>query len=97
MTNAQRSAVASAVRASRGYCLDAGSVIARWCAENPHVPPAQVARVAASFSVPFPSIRGRVEGPFPVFPERPYYDARFHDGVDEVPTTYDACGHRRSV
>ena len=35
-----------------------------------------------SHGVPWPSIRGKVEGPFPVYPDRPYYDARFHEGIE---------------
>lgn len=96
MTNKQRSALGSAVRASHGYCLDMGGTIANWCAQT-GVDANEACRVAPSFSVPFPSIRGRKEGPFPVKPEAPYWDGRFHENAERGAMIVDACGHERSA
>jgi hypothetical protein len=32
---------------------------------------------------PFPNIKGRKEGPFPVYPSRPFYDARLWESDEQ--------------
>jgi hypothetical protein len=73
--------LASAIRRVHGYCLESSDALTEWLKANPTVVPAEARSMASmSHGVPFPSIRGLKEGPFPVYPERPYFDARFHEG-----------------
>ena len=83
MTHDQKNSLAFAVRLSHGYCMDSADVLTKWLADHPDVD-VQEARSFMSMchGVPFPSIRGRKEGPFPVYPDRPYYDARVFEGIE---------------
>jgi hypothetical protein len=75
--------LASEIRRVHGYCLESGDALTAWLAKHPHVAPEEARSMASmSHGVPFPSIRGLKEGPFPVYPDRPYYDARFHEGIE---------------
>jgi len=83
MTHGEKNDLAFKVRLSHGYCMDQADVLTRWLVEHPHV----AVEEARSFTsmchgVPFPSIRGKKEGPFPVYPSRAYYDARVHEGIE---------------
>lgn len=79
----EQGGLASEIRKVHGYCLETSDALGKWLKDNPHVD-ARDARSMASMShgVPWPSIRGKKEGPFPVYPDRPYYDARFHEGIE---------------
>ncbi len=83
MTRAEMGGLASEIRRARGYCLASGDALAAWLKANPLVN-VEEARSMASMAhgVPFPSIRGLKEGPFPVYQDRPYYDARFFEGAE---------------
>ena len=84
MTRLEMGALASEIRLARGYCLESSDALGAWLRCNPHVEPMDARSMASmSHGVPFPSIRGRKEGAFPVRPDRSaYYDARFHEGVE---------------
>ena len=78
MTHQEKSAFGSLVRKCHGYCSDIPAAISAFMAEHPHIPAFEIRSLASmAHGVPFPSIRGRKEGPFPVYPDRPYLDARF--------------------
>jgi len=83
MTSVQIGSLCSEIRRAHGYCADVSGVLTKWLADNPGVS-VEEARAVASMShgVPWPSIRGKKEGPFPVYPDRPYYDARFHENIE---------------
>ena len=86
------------MRSVHGYCLESSDAMGAWLAANPGVAAVEArAVVGATRSAAFPSIRGRKEGPWPVYPERPYFDARFHEGTERRTDIIDACGHERSV
>lgn len=54
-----------------------------WLSEHPDVKPEEARSfLSMCHGVPFPSIRGKKEGPFPVYRDRPYYDARVHEGIE---------------
>lgn len=83
MTKDEKNDLAFKVRLSHGYCHDQSQVLREWLEANSHVN----IKEARSFismcqGVPFPSIRGKKEGPFPVYKDRPYYDARVHEGIE---------------
>lgn len=83
MNRSEMGGLGSEIRKVHGYCLDTSDVLGKWLAANPHVKPEEARSLASmAHGVPFPSIRGKKEGPFPVYPDRPYYDARFHEGVE---------------
>lgn len=84
MTRAEMGGLASEIRRIRGDCLATADALAGFLEANPNVDVREARSMASmSHGVPFPSIRGKVEGAFPVYPERsPYYDARFHEGVE---------------
>ena len=78
----EQGGLASEIRRVHGYCLETSDALGEWLKKNPHVKPEEARSMASmSHGVPWPSIRGKVEGPFPVYPDRPYYDARFHEGI----------------
>lgn len=80
MNKHQMGTIGTQVRKTRGHCLDTskmlGSIVADYTATEAR------AIVGVIQTVPFPSIRGKKEGPCPVYPDRPYYDARFHEGIE---------------
>jgi hypothetical protein len=79
--------LASEIRRVHGYCLESSDSLTRWLAANPTVSKLEARSMASmSHGVPFPSIRGLVEGPFPVYKDRPYFDARFHEGEESSPS-----------
>lgn len=83
MTKEEKNSLAFAVRLAHGYCCDLSQVLTKWLAEHPDVEPKEARGfISMSHGVPFPSIRGKKEGPFPVYPDRAYYDARVHEGVE---------------
>lgn len=98
MTRQQMGGLAFAIRLVGGGCLETSDALTVWLLQNPDVAPEEGRSMASmSHGVPFPSIRGRKEGPFPVYPERPYFDARAHEGAERGPMVVDACGHERSA
>lgn len=83
MTKEDAGSLGTAVRRSHGYCLDQGDLLTNWLEDHPNVAPEEArSLIMMCHGVPFPSIRGKKEGPFPVYPDRPYYDARFHEGIE---------------
>lgn len=83
MLRSEEGGLAGEIRRVHGYCLQSSDALTAWLASNTHVP-ADAARSMACMShgVPFPSIRGLPQGAFPVYPDRPYYDARVHEDLD---------------
>lgn len=83
VTHAQKNSLGFAVRLAHGYCMDLSDVLTKWLADHPDVDVKEARSfISMSHGVPFPSIRGKVEGPFPIYPERPYYDARVHESIE---------------
>jgi len=98
VTNPEKGGLGSAVRRVHGYCLESSDAMESWLAVNPNVPVEEVrAVVGATRGSAFPSIRGRKEGPWPVKPEFPFWDGRFHENAERGPSIVDACGHERSA
>ena len=86
MTKDEKGGVGSVVRRAHGYCLESSDAMGAFIAERPHIDPVDArGMVGACRCFPFPSIRGKVEGPFPVYPYRPDYDARFHEEGASAP------------
>lgn len=97
MTKDDAGNLGTEVRRSHGNCLDGGDLLRLWMDSHREVAPEEARSVMSmAHGVPWPSIRGRKEGPFPVYPERPYFDARFHEGTERGETIVDPCGHERS-
>jgi hypothetical protein len=58
-------------------------MLGSWLKRFPNVKPEEAREIVGiPQAVAFPSIRGKKEGPCPVYPDAPYYDARFHEGIE---------------
>jgi hypothetical protein len=86
MTKDERGGLGSEVRRVHGYCLESSDAMGVWLEQHKHVESKEArSMIGACRCFPFPSIRGKKEGPFPVYPDRPYFDARFHEGNETSP------------
>lgn len=78
MTREEYGGLFCALKRVRGRCLDNGPVLEVWLEENPQANAETARRVTPGLAAPRPSI----SGPKPVYPERPFYDARFWEGKE---------------
>lgn len=79
MTRDQVQSLHARLKEVKGRCLDSGDVLERWLRQNPTASPEEArACVLVAARCPFPSISGNP----PVYRDRPYYDARYHQERD---------------
>ena len=97
MTKDERTSLGADVRATGNRCLEVGDALTAWLAKHPAVVPEEARSVAVLVQrIPFQSIRGRVEGPYPVRPEYPYWDGRVL-GYERGEIRVTPCLHEEAV
>lgn len=85
------------VRKVGGTCLESSDALGAWLREHPEVDVLEARSVVGvGRGVAFPSIRGLVEGPFPVRPEHPFWDGRVL-GFERGEIRVNACLHEEAV
>lgn len=70
--------LAKRVRHIHGRCLDLGGALEVWRQRHPQSDIREARLRTPGFCAPRPSIRGNG----PVYPDRPFYDARTHESLE---------------
>jgi len=78
MTREEYGGLFAALKRVRGRCLDNGVVLDTWLEQNPQANREMARMMTPGLAAPRPSITG----PTPVYRERPFYDARTHEGIE---------------
>ncbi len=78
MTRDEYGGLFAALKRVRGRCLDNGHALEKWLEDNPQANRETARMVTPGLCAPRPSITG----PTPVYRERPFYDAKAHEGIE---------------